>query len=45
MLKQRLKETRKTRQLTQQELANKVNTTKGTISNYENGHSTPQTKC
>ncbi|PFD12259.1 transcriptional regulator, partial [Bacillus thuringiensis] len=32
---------RKTRKLTQQVLADKVNTTKGTISNYENGHSTP----
>ncbi|GAB6469988.1 helix-turn-helix transcriptional regulator [Bacillus cereus] len=41
MLRQILKETRKMRKLTQQELANKVNTTKGTISNYENGHSTP----
>ncbi|MGH0421945.1 helix-turn-helix domain-containing protein [Bacillus cytotoxicus] len=41
MLTLRLKETRKSRKLTQQELADKVNTTKGTISNYENGHSTP----
>ncbi|ANN33620.1 XRE family transcriptional regulator [Bacillus cereus] len=41
MLRQRLKEMRKTRKLTQQGLADKVNTTKGTISNYENGHSTP----
>ncbi|TBX90828.1 XRE family transcriptional regulator [Bacillus cereus] len=41
MLTQRLKETRKMRKLTQQGLADKVNTTKGTISNYENGHSTP----
>ncbi|MCC2414265.1 helix-turn-helix domain-containing protein [Bacillus paranthracis] len=41
MLTQRLKEARKAQKLTQQELANKVNATKGTISNYENGHSTP----
>ncbi|HHY0843108.1 helix-turn-helix transcriptional regulator [Bacillus cereus] len=41
MLTQRLKETRKMRKFTQQGLADKVNTTKGTISNYENGHSTP----
>lgn len=37
----RLIEWRKKRGLTQDELASKVNTTKGTISNYENGHSTP----
>lgn len=41
MLSQRLKESRKNRKLTQDELALKVNTTKSTISNYENGHSTP----
>ncbi|CAH2462802.1 MULTISPECIES: helix-turn-helix domain-containing protein [Bacillus] len=41
MLTQRLKEARKMRKLTQQGLADKVNATKGTISNYENGHSTP----
>ncbi|EEM10001.1 hypothetical protein bmyco0003_31350 [Bacillus pseudomycoides] len=38
---ERLKEARKMRKLTQQGLADKVNATKGTISNYENGHSTP----
>ncbi|HEY8435512.1 MAG TPA: helix-turn-helix transcriptional regulator, partial [Haloplasmataceae bacterium] len=38
---ERLREWRKKRQLTQEQLAKKVNTTKGTISNYENGHSTP----
>lgn len=37
----RLTALRKKRSLTQEELAIKVNTTKGTISNYENGHSTP----
>ncbi|AIK40416.1 helix-turn-helix domain-containing protein [Bacillus pseudomycoides] len=41
MLTERLKEARKMRKLTQQGLADKVNATKGTISNYENGHSTP----
>ncbi|EJS72935.1 helix-turn-helix domain-containing protein [Bacillus cereus] len=41
MLTQRLKEARKAQKLTQEELAKKVNATKGTISNYENGHSTP----
>lgn len=41
MLSQRLKVSRKKRKLTQDELALKVNTTKSTISNYENGHSTP----
>ena len=41
MLSQRLKEARRNRKLTQDELALKVNTTKSTISNYENGHSTP----
>lgn len=38
---ERIKRARKTAKLTQEELAIKVNTTKGTISNYENGHSTP----
>ena len=41
MLSQRLKNARNKMKLTQEELAKKVNTTKGTISNYENGHSTP----
>lgn len=41
MLSQRLKSTRKAKGLTQSELARKVNTTKGTVSNYENGYSTP----
>lgn len=41
MLPQRLKYIRKLRRYTQEELAKKVNTTKGTISNYENGYSTP----
>ncbi|MFD0868811.1 helix-turn-helix domain-containing protein [Paenibacillus residui] len=38
---ERLIEWRKKKKLTQEQLAIKVNTTKGTISNYENGHSTP----
>jgi transcriptional regulator with XRE-family HTH domain len=38
---ERLIECRKKRKLTQEQLAQKVKTTKGTISNYENGHSTP----
>jgi len=41
MLSIRLKAARKALKLTQSELAQKVKTTKGTISNYENGHSTP----
>ncbi|MCP3028793.1 helix-turn-helix domain-containing protein [Halobacillus sp. A5] len=41
MLSQRLKYSRKTKGLTQSELANKIKTTKGTVSNYENGYSTP----
>lgn len=41
MLSQRLKSSRKAKGLTQSELAKKVNTTKGTVSNYENGYSTP----
>ncbi|SEM14072.1 transcriptional regulator [Paenisporosarcina quisquiliarum] len=41
MLSIRLKASRKALKLTQEDLAVKVNTTKGTISNYENGHSTP----
>ena len=41
MLDHRLKVARKNNKLTQEQLAQKVQTTKGTISNYENGHSTP----
>ncbi|MCP1147354.1 MULTISPECIES: helix-turn-helix domain-containing protein [Bacillus] len=41
MLSKRLKSVRKNKGLTQEELAKRVKTTKGTISNYENGHSTP----
>ncbi|WP_404407657.1 helix-turn-helix domain-containing protein [Jeotgalibacillus malaysiensis] len=41
MLSERLKIARKRKKLTQLELANRVKTSKGTISNYENGYSTP----
>lgn len=41
LLPGRLKEARKRNKLTQEELARKVKTTKGTISNYENEHSAP----
>ncbi|WP_084245172.1 helix-turn-helix domain-containing protein [Planomicrobium okeanokoites] len=41
MLTVRLKSARKAKKLTQDDLAKKVNTTKATISNYENGYSTP----
>lgn len=41
MLSSRLRFIRKKRGLTQPGLAEKVNTTKATISNYENNHSTP----
>lgn len=41
MLAERLRLKRKERKLTQEELAQKVNTTKATISNYENGYSSP----
>ncbi|MYL37396.1 helix-turn-helix domain-containing protein [Halobacillus litoralis] len=41
MLSQRLKYARKNKKLTQDGLAKLVNTSKGTISNYENGYSTP----
>ncbi|MFY0543644.1 helix-turn-helix domain-containing protein [Brevibacillus sp. H7] len=41
MLAQRLRFARKARGLTQEELAAKVQTTKGTISNYENNYSSP----
>ncbi|MNW37005.1 HTH-type transcriptional regulator Xre [compost metagenome] len=38
---ERLVKLRKEKRLTQEELGEKVSSTKGTISNYENGHSTP----
>lgn len=41
MLAVRLKKARQRKKLTQEELAKKLKTTKGTISNYENGHSSP----
>ncbi|WP_303985183.1 helix-turn-helix domain-containing protein [Niallia circulans] len=41
MLSKRIKSVRKDKGLTQEELAKRLKTTKGTISNYENGHSTP----
>lgn len=41
MFSTRLKFLRKKNKLSQEELAKKINTTKGTISNYENEHSTP----
>lgn len=41
MLSKRIKSVRKDRGLTQEGLAKRLKTTKGTISNYENGHSTP----
>ena len=41
MLSQRLRTALKAKGLTQEELAEKVQTTKGTISNYENNHSSP----
>ncbi|OIJ22034.1 transcriptional regulator [Anaerobacillus alkalidiazotrophicus] len=41
MLSQRLREARKRKKLTQEDLAKKLKTTKGTVSNYENGYSTP----
>ena len=41
MINQRLKAARKAKKLTQEQLAQLLQTTKGTISNYENGHSTP----
>ncbi|MFJ7842037.1 helix-turn-helix domain-containing protein [Lysinibacillus sphaericus] len=41
MLDHRLKIARKAKKLTQEQLAIQVQTTKGTISNYENGYSTP----
>ncbi|QQE73701.1 helix-turn-helix transcriptional regulator [Brevibacillus composti] len=41
MISQRLRTARRAKGLTQEELAEKVRTTKGTISNYENNHSSP----
>jgi HTH-type transcriptional regulator, competence development regulator len=41
VLSERLKTARKLNNLTQEGLAKKVSTTKGTISNYENEHSSP----
>ena len=41
MLSIRLKSARKAKRMTQEDLVKKVNTTKATISNYENGSSTP----
>lgn len=41
MRRDRLKQARKNKGYTQEDLASRVKTTKGTISNYENGHSTP----
>lgn len=41
MLAKRLRAARSAKKWTQEQLGKKVNTTKGTISNYENGHSTP----
>lgn len=41
MISIRLKAARKAKKLTQEQLAHLLQTTKGTISNYENGHSTP----
>jgi len=41
LIQARLRAARKARGLSQEELAKFVNTTKGTISNYENGYSTP----
>lgn len=41
MIGERIKAARKAKKLTQEQLAAKVKTTKGTISNYENGYSSP----
>jgi transcriptional regulator with XRE-family HTH domain len=41
VISERIKIARNKRKLTQEELAKKVNTTKGTISNYENEYSKP----
>lgn len=41
IVSERIKQARKNNKLTQEELAKKVNITKATISNYENGYSSP----
>ena|SRR5690625_101140 len=41
MFSKRLKYMRKLRKLSQEELGKKINSTKGTISNYENEYSSP----
>lgn len=41
MFSNRLRQLRKQLKLSQEELAKRINTTKGTISNYENEYSTP----
>lgn len=41
LVSERIKQSRKAAKLTQEELGRRVNTTKATISNYENGYSTP----
>lgn len=41
MFSNRLRSTRKGKKLSQEELAKLIKTTKSTISNYENGYSTP----
>lgn len=41
MISDRIKQARKYRGLTQTDLADKINTTKATISNYENKYSSP----
>ena len=41
LLEQRLKAARKAKKFTQDDLAKRIKTTKATISNYENGYSTP----
>lgn len=41
MLSERITKIRKLNNLTQEGLAKKLKVTKGTVSNYENGHSTP----
>ncbi|QDA74593.1 XRE family transcriptional regulator [Listeria seeligeri] len=41
MISERIKTARKVRKLTQEDLAKRVNTSKATISNYENKYSSP----
>lgn len=41
LVSERIKRSRKVAKLTQEELGRRVNTTKATISNYENSYSTP----